>query len=400
MPDNLLVRLAHDGTLTWVRHGSDGRAHSRTQSGAPPASAIAAAPQVTVLVPAEQVLLTSAKLHVRNRAQLHKALPYALEDQLLSPVEDLHFATGLPSGDEVGVAVVAKITLRAWLERLAEDGIQPDRMVPESLALAASQDVASAMIEERGAVVRMADWSAFACNLDELPDWLSLCERQGLRPLEVHDFRTGPRLDLPVAIERYAEQEPDVLAFLANGVEGSRVNLLEGNFEPLHRRVRGLRWWRIAAALALAVVLLAGIRLALEVARLSNESARVASTMESEVHKAFPDVGAAELMRIGPEQLVRSRLDRLRGGAESSGLLRMLAMIAPVLGSTTRVQTRGIDYRNGILELSLRAPDVATLDSMRARFAALPGLKVEVTGASPGDQGVDGRIRISKAKAS
>jgi general secretion pathway protein L len=118
------------------------------------------------------------------------------------------------------------------------------------------------------------------------------------------------------------------------------------------------------------------------------------------VQKAFPDLGAAELARANPGQLLRGRLDRLRGGAESSGLLRLLAAVAPVLGGSTRVQTRAIDYRNGVLELGLRAPDVATLDGLRERFAAVPGLAVELTAASPGESGVDGRIRIRGGKSS
>jgi general secretion pathway protein L len=74
--------------------------------------------------------------------------------------------------------------------------------------------------------------------------------------------------------------------------------------------------------------------------------------------------------------------------------LRVLAQIAPVLGSTSRIQTRGMEFRNGSLELGLRAPDVATLDAVRERLAALPGLKVVVTAANPGQDGIDGRIRI------
>ncbi|MGA8277754.1 MAG: type II secretion system protein GspL [Rhodanobacteraceae bacterium] len=401
MSDSLLIRLARDGALCWLRQGADGRARCATMAGAPPASVLASVQEIIVLVPADQVLLTSATLHARNRAQLHKAVPFAIEDQLLSPVEDLHFAMVAGEGDEIGVAVVSRARLHAWLDRLAEAGIQPDRIVPESLALEWSDpDSAVALIEDHGAIVRLAPWSAFACSVDELPGWLTTCNAQSLPALDVHDFRAAARLDLPVSIAAYRERQTEPLAFLARAASQSRMNLLDGEFAPHHRRQRGLRWWRIAALLAAAVVLLAGIELVVDMLHLSHESARLQSAMQTEVHKAFPDVGAAELARIDPEQLVRSRLDRLRGGTESSGLLRMLAAIAPVLGSTTRIQTRAIEYRNGILELGLRAPDVATLDSMRARFAALPGLKVEVTGASPGETGVDGRIRISRGKSS
>jgi len=72
----------------------------------------------------------------------------------------------------------------------------------------------------------------------------------------------------------------------------------------------------------------------------------------------------------------------------------VLNEIAPVLGATTQIQTRGMEFRNGTLELGLHAPDVATLDAVRERLAAQPGLNVTVTAANPGDSGIDGRIRI------
>src|SRR5690606_22994241 len=111
---------------------------------------------------------TEVKLAARNRAQLLQAVPYAVEDLLLDPVEDLHFAAVRAEADSVGVAVVARRTLRGWLERLAADGIEPDLLVPESLALPFSPGRMHAMVEDDRATLRLAPWSAFACSLAEL----------------------------------------------------------------------------------------------------------------------------------------------------------------------------------------------------------------------------------------
>lgn len=96
-----------------------------------------------------------------------------------------------------------------------------------------------------------------------------------------------------------------------------------------------------------------------------------------------------------PPALMKSALARLGGGETAGGLLRTLGQIAPILGSTTRLTTRGIEFRNGTLELAVTAPDVPTLDSLRERLATLPGLKVELTAANPGQNGVDGRMRLT-----
>lgn len=395
MPDRLLLRLAPDGGLTWLRQRAGMPSAAASVAGAPPAAVLGAAREIVVLVPAEDVLLTEVKLAARNRAQLLQAVPYAVEDLLLDPVEDLQFAAQRAGGDAVGVAVVAQRTLRGWLERLASHGIEPDRLLPDSLALPVAPGRAQLMLEDGRATLRLASWSAFACSLPELAERVS--RLAGEPPLEVHDFRAAPPLALP-GIAAYHERRRDPLAWLAQGLATAPPNLLEGRFAP-RRRARGSRAWKLAAGLAAAVVLLAFADLCGEVLRLSRASSRLDALAREEVRKAFPDVDDAQFDRLSPEQLVRARVDRLRGGAGAGELLQRLAGIGPVLGSSTRIQTRGIEYRNGTLELALRAPDVAALDLVRERLGAVPGLRAEVTAANPGPDGVDGRIRVVEGSA-
>ena len=394
MPDRLLLRLDSAGDPSWLRQGADGRMSAGSTRGWPPAAALASAGEIVVLVPAEDVLLTEARVAAKTRAQLMQAVPFAVEDQLLAPVEDLQFAATENAGDAVGVAIVSRATLRAWLERLAANGVRPDVLLPDSLALPLGPDRATALVENGRAVVRLAPSSAFVALPAELGAWL---QRAGgdARELDVFDFRDGPhaRLDVPAA--SYQERQRDPLAFLARSLRKPALNLLHGEFAPQHRAARGARWWRVAAALAAAVVGLAVLDLGFEVLQLSRTSARLDAAAADAVRKAFPDVDGAELARATPGDIARRRIERLRGGTESSGFLRVLNEIAPVLGATTQIQTRGMEFRNGTLELGLRAPDVATLDAVRERLAAQPGLNVTVTAANPSESGIDGRIRIA-----
>jgi general secretion pathway protein L len=92
-----------------------------------------------------------------------------------------------------------------------------------------------------------------------------------------------------------------------------------------------------------------------------------------------------------------SAMRGLRGSDSGTGLMRLLARIAPLLGGSTRSALTGMEYHNATLELAVRAPDVPTLDLLRERLATLPGLKVEVTAANSGADGIDGRLRIAGA---
>ncbi|MDR3389160.1 MAG: type II secretion system protein GspL [Rudaea sp.] len=391
MSDRLLLRLHADGSLAWLAQDAQGRPLSGANAGVPPAETLTRVRRILVLVPAEQVLLLDTPRMSAQRAQFAKALPFALEDQLASPVEELHFA--LPerlNESRVPVAIVERNILRRWLERLARDGIRPDALIPETLALPPG----CVVIEPDRALLRTAPAQAGACDLAALPDWLDLFAANAGEPvaLDVLDFRSAPALSLPVAIAHYHERQRDPLAFFAAQLHAEpALNLLQGQFAPAHRHAPALRLWRNAAVLAAAAVLLLFVYYGVDCWRLASESARLDTAMRGVLHEGFPEM---DNVAGDPRQLMDSALMRMRGGADAGGLLRVLNQIAPTLGSTTRMTLRSVEYHNATLELGLRAPDVPALDLMRERLANLPGLKVEVTAATSADNGIDGRLRI------
>jgi len=397
MPDRLLLRLAADGSLAWLAQGAGGRALSGANAGAPPRETLARAKQVVVLVPAEAVLLTETPAVSRQRAQLAKAVPFALEERLASPVEDLHFALPAQTGAEsLPVAVVARDTLRGWLAQLAGHGIRPDALIPETLALPLARDTTTVLIDGTRALIRCGATHASACATAQLDAWLAALGTD-LTKLEVHDFRDAAPLSLNSRVARYHERQRDPLAFLAAHLPAQpALNLLQGEFAPAHRQVPAQKLWRLAAMLA-AAALASGLLYALgDWFKLNAEERRLDAWMREVLHASFPkfDNTAGD-----PSQLMQSELARIKGTGEASGALRVLGQIAPVLGSNTRVALKGIEYHNATLELVMRAPDVQTLDLVREQLTGLGGLKAEVTSANPSDGLVEGRVRITAGKS-
>lgn len=394
-PEVLVLRLAADGGMTcWPpESGAD-----RTATGAPTSEALAAAKRIVVLVPSEDVLLTHARFPARTPAQRRQGVPFALEDELLSPVESLHFALGPAEGDDVDVAVVATDTLRGWLATLAAAGVKPDAMLPDALALPWDGTHARALIEDDRARIRLGRNAAIACAPRDLPAWLAGMSGAGeLAPIEVIDARTdgAPPLPLPWPVASRRVVPGAALAVLATGTPLDGLDLLQGEFTPRHRHAPARHWWRVAAILAGATLVLAFAASGVDALRLRSEARALEAAQVDVLRKAFPDLDAQALSRASAADLMRGRLERLRGDAGSGDFTRLLGRIAPVLGRATRVQTRGLEFRTGVMTLTLRAPDVATLDSVREQFATLPGIKVELVSANAGAGGVDGQLRIS-----
>ena len=390
MPQRLLIRLHADGRSTWLAQGADGRALAGAVAGLPPAQAAQQATAVVVFVPASDVLLLETAAVSKSRAQLAKAVPFALEDQIAQPVEELHFALAPKvDGGRVGVAAVAHARLKAWLATLAEAGLHPDAVVPEVLAL----PVGGLLVEPGKAELRLAAWRAASIDVDFLADWLEFANDGSLPEIDVYDARIAPPLALPVKPRAYHERQRDPLALLASGMPGEPpLNLLQGDYAPRHRSAPVARLWRTAAMLAGVALLLVFLHAWVERGALARQSDRLDVAMRGILLENFPEM---EKVAGEPAALMKSALARLGGADATGGALYALGRVAPVIGATTRVVTRGVEFRNGVLELSLTAPDVPTLDSIRERLATVPGLKVEVTAANPGANGVDGRLRVT-----
>ena len=126
MSEYVVIRLAvEDQAVEWVLVDSNGTRRSGVSSGDLEQAATAAGDHaVIVLVPAEDVLLTSVHIPARSQAKIRAALPFALEEDLADDVEDLHFAVGdRQENNRLPVAVVSREKMSRWQERLDEAGI-------------------------------------------------------------------------------------------------------------------------------------------------------------------------------------------------------------------------------------------------------------------------------------
>jgi general secretion pathway protein L len=331
------------------------------------------AQEIVVLVPGEAVTLLEVPRIARQRSRLMQALPYAVEEQLAQPVEDMHIvAPAHIEGERVAVACVAHADMQRWLARLSELGIQPDRMLPETLALPLKGTAVTLVRVGARALVRSGPDAGFAVEPDAL---------------EVLADSLGALREAFVV-----DDEAALLIALAPHLGGvSRLDLLDGPYRP-RRRASASGPWRLVAVLALAALLLAVLYQWLDYRALRQTHAG----LQQEAQRLYRQVVPGEGPVPDPVRMLRAESAQ-RGSGGRGGAMPLLARVAPLLaGGTTTVRMDALEYRAGSLDLSITTPDVPTLDGLRERLDTLPGLRVELTGASPGDAGVQGRIRVQE----
>ena len=271
MAELFVLRLGRqpDRQVGWLVADDDGTRRSPPAAGTlEEASAAVQGRPVIVLVPATEALTMTVDLPIRRGPRLLAALPYALEEQIATDVETMHFAAGdkRESGRRP-VAAISRDALDAWLESLSEVGIQPWKVVPENYGLARIPGTMSVLIDDDCVMFNDGEDLEFALDgakpsdalvasghleerSDDAPpeqsghlivycsaadeerlshDWIAL--RHELHSVDINLLPDGalPRLAVTVA-------------------SGAGVNLLQGRYGPKadygdagDRRVRGQR---------------------------------------------------------------------------------------------------------------------------------------------------------------
>ena len=363
------------------------------------AAAAAAGGRVIALAPGHDVVLTAASLPTRNRNRMLAAVPYALEEQLISDIDTLHFALG--STDKLGpvpVAVVERRHMQHWLDRLQAVDLRPDALLPEQLALPWQPGSWTILVEAQQVLVRSGALQGFAID----PDLAAVLLRSALqdagdnRPqrLEVYAcVAVDPELagiaaDFGLELVAHACADPLAL-FASNYTAEHSINLLQGAYSRNEQLGRLWRPWRLSAALLAGWLLLGvGTRI-IDYQRLDHEQQTLQTKIEQVYRQTFP----TDKNIVNPRVQMERHLAEL-GGGSGTGFLELLSQTGPTLKATPGLEVKSLRSQNGELELELHMQDLQGLDQLKQRLSAAGPLSVEIVSAASRDGKVEGRLKI------
>ena len=309
--------------------------------------------KTTLLVPAEWVTLTTADIPSQQAKHILKALPFALEEQLATDIDDLHFALGdRKKGEPIPVAVVDRDKMDHWLAECEAAEIFPDNVIPDSLALFAGEEHRLALLLDGGrALLRLGKYSGLAVPDSQLSIVLdSVLNRT--EEVEASDdddedndleLANTPAMDLYVGMSQpdgglslgvlesdlssgefgkavdcqTIELPHSVTSALAaqlidHQFEKNAINLLQGDFKVQKKRGGiSLRWQPLAATLAVFIIAQLGMMIGQ-----TNYYEAQAQAKDQEARKLFkkhfPDVKRIRDVR-------RQFREKIAGGGEVKG---------------------------------------------------------------------------------
>jgi len=336
--------------------------------------------RLLLIAPGEAITLHQVPLPSRKRSTWARAVPYALEDQVVEDIETLHFAlASAPDGDCLPVAVVSRDTLRGWLDACAQASLVPAAILPEPLLLPWQEGDWSLLLDGQRAVVRTGRWDGFATERDLLELLLNqaLVDAGDAKPQRLRVWGHPPPALAEIGLDPLIEDSaPEPLSVLASAYQPlAMINLLQGGYSPRAHWGRWLRPWRAAAALAGLWLLVQGVSQMHEYWSLRREQVALRAAMEQVYKEAAPSATRI----VNPKVQLETRLRELRPTSASSGaFLELLYRGGQPLVSFTDVTLRGLSYRDGQLDLDLQGGNPEVLDQLQQKLNQQPGLQVEM----------------------
>jgi len=373
------------------------------------AAALATGHKVIVLVPGTEVHLAEPIFPVKRGAQLQQVMRYALEENLASDIDDLHFAMGKRHADgSTPVAVVEQEHLTSWLAALHTAGIAADALYSEADVLPVAPAGISAVIEQGLLYVRHGKGLGTTLDVQPLSEALQLAFGAAEEtPAEALVYLSHAEYEMHTAVfdalrERVPSLQTKLLPegplplFALQAVQGQAVNLLSGKYARKKSWNKALAPWRIAAMLVAAVVLLQLTTSSLRFWQLTRAEKQLDQQIREVLAQTLPGAQVNDTRKA--RQQFAAQLDALRAGGNGTGLLPSLNILTATLDQVPDARIDALAYRPKVLDLRVTAPDVDALARMQ-QLVNEQGLHAEIQSATPRDNKVEGRLQLKSPGA-
>jgi general secretion pathway protein L len=415
MTESLIIHLRDGAAPQWLVCTADGQVVVNALSGElSQATAMATGRRVVVILPANEALLTDSEAPAKNAAKLAQVIPYALEERVADEIENLHFALGERDAvtGRVPVIVIERARIDARLAELRAAGLHPSAIYSQASLVPAVPGQLVALLDGDALILRSVDSVPLvmpALSLDDAFEMALGSQMSAVPGLEAsppglllyagHDEWQAHQDRVDAWRDRFTGVKvqllPDgPLSALAPAAAGSEaINILQGSLAVASPLETGWRAWRIAAALAgILLCLHLGSRY-FELRGLNKEEA----TLNASIEEAFRAAMPGQQNAVNARSRVAQRLAEVRNGGGGT-LLPALAALAAARSAAPSTTFEGINFRDGVLDLRVIAPDAASLDAIGQQLRAAQW-QADIKDLTASGDSYRGRLQVRKAGA-
>lgn len=361
--------------------------------------------ETTIFVAGQGVKLCQVTVPSGNARQLKrnldKIIPFALEDELASDIEQLHFAWPSQANvNPIPVAVVNKSQMQDWKGWLQQAGIEASQWLPDCFMLPYTGDNEWHAIQlGQDIIVRTGAWQGFSIEAD-------LFEHVGAQLAA--DAMTHQQA--PQHVIHYGELEwPNAPALMQSadievpfsiaGQSSGGINLLQGKFKTNSKRQKSSHnYWPLAIAATVTIALGLGMQIT-QWWQLNQESERLQAAIEQTYRDTFPSETRLVNVRSQLNQHLRA-LEGASGG--NTDMLALLQQLEPALAQHDSIEFELLRFdatgNSTELRVQVLGDNYAQLDSFRQLAQQAGTITVEQGQTSSQDDRVSSAFTIAWAQ--
>lgn len=319
---------------------------------------------VVTLVPGSDLIFRRVSLPGKYSRQAAAALPYLLEEQIASDVDELHLVVLAHEGHDVDLMAVDKEKMQTWLGWLEAAGLKSQQLLPDVLALPPAADGWSALQLGKEWLLRQGPCQGIVAD-ESLLAMLLAVEAE---PVTIHSHTQVP----PIPNANWQAADPELpMLLLAKGALNCQANLLQGPYRPQTEYSRYWLQWRKVAVVAGLLLLVALTQRGVHLYQLAEQD----KALKAEIRQVYTRIFPGETRIVNVRSQMAQHL-KLLGQTPQDGVLLLLTELAPTFAEVPglKPQVLRFDAARGELRLQVTAPGFTEIE----RFRELAGKRFEV----------------------
>ena len=390
--------IDEDTSVRWVLETDDTEANNCGTVKLSHASTLIQDRRVVILLPIEHLYVTSVAVQTKNRKQLEKAIPYALEDDLTEDIEKLHFSLGKRTENgEIPVIVIARANLDHLIATLSAVNILPDIITSDIFGLDWNKDQWTLCIDDNHLLARTSLWNGFGCETSDFTDFMQVAvSEDNATPNRIETYsHPDENLEKISALENiHFDDFWSPTAFIRGFNEDVCINLLQGSYVKADKQHKIIRPWKIAAGLAVIWIAISMAHVGIEYSRLNNLDAKLTAEIDQVFKRTFPEVKNIVNARVQMEQRFKDLTNTGKNNSNAD-FLKFLHQSGYELYKDPNVSITDMQYKNSELSLEIKTKNIQILEAVKSKLQS-KNIKAELQTAKSVDDFVIARMQVSE----
>ena len=349
--------------------------------------------KVICLLPGVDVSIKKVQIKGAFNRQMQQALPYLVEEELASDVENLHFSVIAKQTNLVYVAICDKQKMHQWQDWLGNADIKCKQFMPEGLALPVPEEGHWQAVQLGTQwLIRETANIAWSCDFAMLE---AILESKLKNPI---DQDIVPQIEsfspiIENSVGQWASHDPVLpMELLATGTQNNSVNILTAQFKPQKEANQYIEKWRMPAIFTVLLLVVSMLSMYTRNLNVQSQTALVKEQVETLYQQAFPLENKLRYARINNK--LERMLTNLQDATGGFGFLSLLNDLSPALAvqKDFKINKLKFDSKKQQLQLAVTA---STFQAFEKFSATLPAhLSAEQGALNNSKSGISGTLTI------